>query len=159
MTDRADWLPVVGSLEYDTMAEAIEALKSIGDGKWKWHKPSGNGKRHAYFVCNAHKKCGFLRRAVRMDGMFILHECGEHGEEVNLFQRKNSALTFAQDADLRKAMDMGARPGKVMVSWTKEKSAELKKAGLNPLDHKKEGGGLIGAQTPADTQRAHVSHV
>jgi hypothetical protein len=150
---RKQWTPV-GSSTYKTMAETRIALKGMEGAKWKWAKPPGNGHGTSVFQCNAHKECARLLKAQLCDDGYVIMGAGEHGTEVNDKKRKNSTLSFEMEAEVRKSMDQGGRPAGLRVALTKEKVSELKSAGLDPNEHKMDGGGLKGAlpslSSPAD---------
>ena len=139
------WLPIASD-ECSTMKEAIKAIRAVAPGKWKWAKCPGNGVTQAYFVCNAHVGCGYVVRASSCDSGFILHAKGQHSTEVNNYKRKNSSLTFEEEAGLRLALDVGGRPGGLLASWTKEAMQEKEKDGLDPLDYTHDEGGMEGAR-------------
>jgi len=139
------------------MKQAQKEAKREGEGKWKWAAAPGNGKTRSVFCCNAHDKCEMLIRVILLDGAYYLQQKGEHNEVINLKRRKNSSLTFEQEAKLIECMDMGGKPAGTLCSMTCAKSKELKEAGENPLNHKKEEGGLIGAIIDASSMLLTVS--
>ena len=130
-----------------TIKDGIAVANGQGEGKWKWAKPSGNCVENAYRQCNAHVDCKHVIRIAEVKGVgFCLYTNGmEHAAEATTKKRKNSILTWKDDAHLRKSMDEGATPGAMLVSMTKAKVKELKAQGLDPLMHKNEQGGLEGA--------------
>ena len=120
--------------------------------RWKFHQ-GGNGKTHAYLRCNAHVDCGVLRRLTVQDLpaedeqlTFGVEEKGKHTTVLQTKARANAALTLAQEKVVQIATDAGSSPAAMLVALTKDKLAELKRRGLNPLQHKKKGGGLKGAR-------------
>ena len=79
----------------------------------------------------------------------------QHTAEPTLKRRANSILNWDDEAALRKGVEYGNTPGQVHVSLSKEEIKRLKAAGEDILRHKREEGGLKGAQT----RRCHVCHV
>ena len=130
-----------------TIQLAIASITKVEDGKWKFAKSPGNGVTNRYFVCNAHKDCGRLLKVGKKDGMFCIFLDGEHTVEPSFGKRKNSTLSWADDDRLKRAVDQGAKPGGVHVSLSKAKALELEQDGLDPLEHKKDKGGLEGEHT------------
>ena len=63
--------------------------------------------------------------------------CGE-------YKRKNSSLTFTDEATLVASMELGGRPASVRVALTKVESKRLLEAGEDELQHKRPEGGLKG---------------
>ena len=151
--DTDSWVPS-GLAEAATMTEAKALVHRQEGGKWKWAKPSGDCVRTAYFQCNAHVDCPRVMRITKDGaGLFNIWVKGEHGEEVNLKRRKNSTLTFDEEAALRVAIDAGVRPGAFVVAKTKERLTELKYAGEDPVAHKRPEGGLEGEHTRRSNAR------
>ena len=130
--------------EYATMAQAKSEAKKTENGKWKYDKPSGNGTTTAYFVCNAHEKCGRKMKVAKGGGVCHIFYKGKHTAVPTKGARKNSTLTWEQDAELKKAIDQGAKPGQIRVSMLKAKAGEHHDAGHDPLAHKDAEGGLEG---------------
>ena len=75
---------------------------------------------------------------------FHLSYKGEHAVVKTFGARKNSSLSWAQEKDLKMAIDQGSKPGEVLVSWLKGAVAQLEAKGQDPLDHKMDAGGLEG---------------
>ena len=148
--EEAPW--VIANLgTHTTIKEGITAGKNAEDGKWKWAKPPGDGRRFAYFQCNAHVDCLRLLRVSGSPGSFTISFKGEHlTKGLTKGKRSNSTLTWEADEKLRSAADMGARPAQLRVTMLKEKSELLKVAGEDPLAHKAPAGGLEGAWNAAD---------
>lgn len=144
--DTAEWTPA--SLPwYNTMTEAQKAGKELEGGRWIWWRQApGDGKRCARYVCNAHQDCKKMMQVKLYGGCgFQVELMGKHSEEVNLYPRKNSALTFDARARLKEGTDSGSKPAGVLSSMTKAERDKLKARGEDPLDHKRAGGGLEGA--------------
>lgn len=151
--DATEWMPC-GIPAVTTMAEAKAVAQMQEGGKWKWAKPPGDGVRTVYLMCNAHVGCLRLQKISKDGaGMFNIWAKGTHSEEVNLKRRKNSPLTFDEEAALRTAIDAGVRPGAFVVAKTKEKLSELKSSGEDPLAHKRPEGGLEGKHTRPSNAR------
>ena len=143
--DADSWM-LCGIAPSATMAEAKAVAHRQEDGKWKWAKPPGDGVRTVYLMCNAHVGCLRMQRISKDGaGLFNIWAKGNHGEEINLKRRKNSLLTFDEEAALRTAMDSGVRPGAFVVAQTKERLTTIKDAGEDPLAYKKPEGGLEGS--------------
>ena len=100
------------------------------------------------FCCNAHTGCKRLLRVYLNDGKYTIQGSGEHGLEPNLKKRKNSTLSFEEEARVRESMDQGGRSAGLRVAMTTSKARELKEAGLIPEDYKNEEGGLTGSRLP-----------
>ena len=128
----------------DTIKEAIKAAKKLEGGKWKWSKPSGNCKTNAYHDCNAHVECGRRMKVLKFGEKFYIFFKGKHSEEPTLKKRKNSLLTWDEDEQLVKAVDVGVKPAQLRVSLTKKAASELTDKGVDPLSNKDEQGGLTG---------------
>ena len=111
------------------MKEGQVLAKKEPTGKWKWAPSPGDGKRYSVFMCNAHKDSQYRMRVAAVDGIFYLQFKGEHAAEENTRPRKNSALTFDQDAKLKLGMDQGARPAGVLASLTVEAKDRLREQG------------------------------
>ena len=128
------------------MAEAKKMKATLEGGKWKWARPPGNGFSTAYFVCSGHTDCKRLL-VIRLasDGKFYIYLKGEHASEPSFGKRKNSTLSWADDAKLRVGVDQGATPAAMRVSMTNEQLLELKDQGEDPMQHKNDEGGLQGA--------------
>ena len=138
-----EWM--VSSLPpHDTIKEAIKAAKKLEGGKWKWSRPSGNCKTNAYHDCNAHVECGRRMKVLKFGEKFYIFFKGKHSEEPTLKKRKNSLLTWDEDDQLVKAVDVGVKPAQVRVRMTKEAASELIDKGVDPLSNKDEQGGLTG---------------
>ena len=141
---RKQWLPV-NSVTYETMAEGRMVLKGMEGGKWKWAASPGNGRTSSVYQCNAHNECPRLLKVQICDNGYVIMGTGEHGTEVKGKRRKNSTLNFEMEAEVRKSMDQGGKSAGLRVALTKEKVSELRSAGLDPNEHKMDGGGLKGA--------------
>ena len=85
-------------------------------------------------------------RVAAVDGAFYIQFKGEHAAEVNTRARKNSPLTFDEEAKLKLGLDQGAKPAGVLVSLTVEAKGKLQEQGLDPLQHKRTAGGLEGVR-------------
>ena len=127
-----------------SMEDGKKQVKQQEEKKWKWAASPGDGKRFAVFQCNAHLNCTRFIRVAKHDDCFYLEEKGKHTTEVNTRKRKNSTLTFDEEATLKLLVDGGCKPGGACVSMLNQKATELKEIGEKPLDHKKDDGGLIG---------------
>ena len=146
---------LVGAVKAASLKAACKQMRDglEDDGlRWKWHQ-GGNGKTHAYLRCSAHVDCGVLRRLTVQDlpaedGQltFGVEEQGKHTTVLETKARANAALTLAQEKVVQVAVDAGSSPAAVLVALTKDKVAELKRRGLNPLQHKKKKGGMKGAR-------------
>ena len=122
---RLEWTIVPELTPSASLADAIIQLKNSGSKKWKWAKSPGNGQSYSVFQCNAHVDCGHLRMAARLDGSYVIKECGTHGAEENLKKRKNSPLTFSEEEAVRSSITSGTRPASlglvcasVHASWS-----------------------------------------
>ena len=141
---RMEWLPL-GAPEFGTMAEAKKHLHHMEASKWKWARPPGDGKTQARFCCTSHEDCERLLR-VKLDGfMYILEGLGEHSLVPTLKKRSNSTLTLDMERRVRESMDQGGTSSGLCVALTNTKAAEIRAEGMDPVDFKREGGGLIGA--------------
>ena len=80
----------------------------------------------------------------RLNGFFLLTKHQEHTVEVKQYKRKNSILTYDEQAALKQGLDGGTKPGGVHLARTLKEMTELEEKGENPLLHKKAGGGLEG---------------
>ena len=144
MLTNGGWLPIEGAT-FTSMKDGVDALKQMLPGKWKWAKPSGNCISNAVMQCNAHMLCKHFRSVRRTAiGCFQIFEKGKHTAEPTLKRRKNSILNWEDDAKLRSAIQMGGKPGAVLVELTASASKKLKAAGEDPLSkkHKRKAGGL-----------------
>ena len=128
------------------MKEGRILAKKEPPGKWKWAPCPGDGRRFSVFMCNAHKECPYRMRVAAVDGAFYIQFKGEHAAEVNARARKNSPLTFDEEAKLKLGLDQGAKPGGVLVSLTVEAKDKLQEQGLDPLQRKRTAGGLEGVR-------------
>ena len=142
-----------------TIKLAEESITAVEDGKWKMARSPGNGVTNHYFVCNAHVSCGRMLKVSRVDGAFAIFLKGEHTTEQTFGKRKNSTLSWEDDDRLKRAVDQGAKPGGVFVSLSKAKVEELHKDGLDPLEHKKDDGGLVGENTQQRSTQYHSRYV
>ena len=141
---RMEWLPL-GAPEFGTMAEAKKHLQNMEASKWKWARPPGDGKTQARFCCTSHEDCERLLR-VKLDGfMYILEGLGEHSLVPTLKKRSNSTLTLDMERRVRESMDQGGTSSGLCVALTNTKAAEIRGEGTDPVDFKREDGGLIGA--------------
>ena len=128
-----------------TIEAAKDAAKQLPPYKWKWHrKAPGDGVSRAVMVCNAHKGCTRMVMVKKMHDGFRIFEKGEHTSEINNKPRTNSTLTFDALDALKVGMSQGARPSGILVSLTLKREQELKTEGKDPLQHKKDKGGLEG---------------
>ena len=150
-----DW--VLSDLpEAPNMQAAKKLLRASGDGKWKQAAKPGNQEAWAVLQCNAHINCGHFGAIKKVGAaLFCIFEKGQHTVEPTLKRRANSILNWDDEAALRKGVEYGNTPGQVHVSLSKEEIKRLKAAGEDILRHKREEGGLKGAQT----RRCHVCHV
>ena len=80
------------------MKDAQKLAKVEPPGKWKWAASPGDGRRFSVFVCNAHIKCPLFMRVAAVGDSYYLQFKGEHAVEENTRARKNSAMTFAEEA-------------------------------------------------------------
>ena len=83
-------------------------------GKALWL--SGNCKTTAYMVCNAHIGCGRHLKVHKVDDIYYVSFKGDHTQDPTLGKRKNSTLTWDQEAALMSGVDQGGRPSAVRVS-------------------------------------------
>ena len=150
---RLEWTIVPELTPSASLADAIIQLKNSGSKKWKWAKSPGNGQTHSVFQCNAHVDCGHLRMAARLDGSYVIKECGTHGAEENLKKRKNSPLTFSEEDAVRSSITSGTRPASLLASMTERKVQELRAEGMDPLAHKHAEGGLTGTRAAMNMPR------
>jgi hypothetical protein len=145
-----------------SMEEGRTLLKQQAPGKWKVAPYPGDGRVRYNFQCNAHINCDKWMRVVNIGDSFDIQEKGEHGVDVTVKKRKNSALSWAEEAVVMQGIHQGGRPGAMVVAMTKAVADELRSAGKDPLKEKKPTGGLQG-MTPV-LQKAcivwlHVSRV
>ena len=127
-----------------TMDEALEVIRAFGEGKWKWNKPTGNCTTNAQLRCNAHVGCPVVMKTQLEGAEFKFYKRGIHGQESNVKKRKNSALTFDEEADARLALDMGGRPGKLYCALTLKELGRVKEAGESVEEAKDDNGGMKG---------------
>ena len=140
----AEW-QVYESVQANDLKEAVKIAKQEGDGRWKWAASPGNGQSYSILQCNAHVDCPVLLMVKkRPNGFFLLTKHQEHTKEMKLYKRKNSILTYDEEAALKLGLDGGTKPGGVHLARTLKGMKELEEKGENPLLHKKEGGGLKG---------------
>ena len=140
----AEW-QVYKSVPAGDLKEAVKIAKLEGDGKWKWAASPGNGQSYSILQCNAHVDCPVLLMVKkRPNGFFLLTKHQEHTTEMKLYKRKNSILTYGEEAALKLGLDGGTKPGGVHLARTLKEMRELEEKGENPLLRKKEGGGLEG---------------
>ena len=128
------------------MKDAQKLAKVEPPGKWKWAASPGDGRRFSVFACNAHIKCPLVMSVAAVGDSYYLQFKGEHAVEENTRARKNSAMTFAEEATLKQGANMGAKPAQVLVSLTVDKKEQLQREGKDPLQHKRKEGGLEGAR-------------
>jgi hypothetical protein len=156
------WKPVM-QLKATLMKDAQKEAKTYESGRWRWAKNPGDGRLRSSFQCNAHEECTKLIQVKLLhDGSFALQETGEHTLVVKEKRRVNSTLSFTHEAEVRKAVNQGAKPAGILLSLTLEKEAQLEDAGQGVFDNKKEGGGLEGARlldTCVLVCITHVSHM
>ena len=128
----------------------------MGEGKWKAYRPApGNGTTRAVYQCNAHVDCGKLLMAYKKGDTFCIMEKGEHTEEEQLKKRKNSPLSYTQEAAVKFSLDGGGRPAGMRVAMTKSKVEELQKEGMDPMAHKRKEGGMQGELPPRSEHLLH----
>ena len=140
----AEW-QVYESVQANDLKEAVKIAKREGDGRWKWAASPGNGQSYSILQCNAHVDCPVLLMVKkRPNGFFLLTKHQEHTKEMKLYKRKNSILTYEEEAALKLGLDGGTKPGGVHLARTLKEMKELEEKGENPLLHKKESGGLKG---------------
>jgi hypothetical protein len=142
--EETQWLTEAAG-PFATMEEGKVAAKRREEGRWKWASSPGNGKDFSVFACNAHEQCTKLMRVLRVQALYYIQTKGVHGDERKEKKRKNSTLTFTEDAALRTAVNSGSRPAGLRVALTLEKTAELEAQGKDTLNHKLANGGLAGA--------------
>lgn len=141
-TDR--WVPTDGK-RYETIRDAIAAVKESEHAKWKWATPSGNCKTTAYLVCSAHVDCGRRARVSSEGNQFKIMISGKHTTQPTKGRRSNSALTWEQEATMRAAVNEGRTPAVVRSSMLDNAAKRLRDEGEDPLLHKLPEGGLPGA--------------
>ena len=129
---------------FATLLDGKDAAKRALQNKFK--TVPGGGVTRAYFRCNMHKECEFRMCVVKKDGVFRLQQQGEHGTEIEHLKRKNSALTYDQEAAVAQAVECGVRPAAILASFTSSRVSELQEAGEDVMDHKNDQGGLEGEQ-------------
>ena len=140
----AEW-QLYNDVQANDMKEAVKIAKQEGDGRWKWAASPGNGKSYCVLQCNAHVNCPVLLMVKkRQHAFFLLNKLQEHTVEVKQFKRKNSILTYDEQAALKEGLDGGTKPDGVHLARTLKELKELEEKGENPLLHKKAGGGLEG---------------
>ena len=128
-----------------SMKEAVVRAKKIEPGKWKNNLAApGDGKLSRVFRCNAHVDCGMLLRIVRQEGVYTLQMKGAHTTQPKLKARVNSALTYDEAERAMRHIDGGGKPGGIYSQMATAKWKELEDEGKDPLQHKKEEGGLEG---------------
>ena len=150
-----DWVPS-DLPEAPNMQAAKKLLRAFGDGMWKCAAKPGNQETWAVLQCNAHINCGYFGAIKKVGAaLFCIFEKGQHTVEPTLKRRVNSILNWDDETALRKGVEYGNTPGQVHVSLSKEEIKKLKAAGEDILRHKRDEGGLKGAQT----RRRHVSCV
>ena len=97
------------------MKLALKFARTTEDGKWKWAKSPGNGVRNAYLQCNAHKDCGRMLQVKKVDGLFCISYRGEHSIIPTFGKRKNSILSWEDDAAL--TTEGALFTGSTQVHW------------------------------------------
>ena len=141
----AKW-QVYDGVQANDLKEAVKIAKREGDGRWKWAASPGNGKSRCILQCNAHVNCPVLLMVKKeQNGFFLFTKHQEHTVEVKQYKRKNSILTYDEQAALKEGLDGGTKPCGVHLARTLKEMKELEEKGENPLLHKKAGGGLEGA--------------
>ena len=145
MTETSAKWQVYDDVQANDMKEALKIAKREGDGRWKWAASPGNGKSRCILQCNAHVDCPVLLMVKkRLNGFFLLTKHQEHTAEMKQYKRKNSILTYEEEAALKLGLDGGTKPGGVHLARTLKEMKELEDKGENPLLRKKESGGLEG---------------
>ena len=140
----AKW-QVYDGVQANDMKEAVKIAKREGDGRWKWAASPGNGQSYSILQCNAHVDCPVLLMVKkRHNEFFLLTKHQEHTVEMKQYKRKNSILTYDEEAALKLGLDGGTKPGGVHLARTLKEMKELEEKGENPLLHKKADGGLEG---------------
>ena len=74
-------------------------------------------------------------------------------------KRKNSLLTWEEDEELAKAVDVGVKPAQLRISLTKKAASELIGKGVDPLSNKEEQGGLTGTLRIEDMSIRCIGYV
>ena len=148
-TPRSDsskvWLPV-NARDLGSMKEGQTLLKTLEGGMWKWHVTQpGDGRTRSNFQCNGHEDCKRELRVVKVNDVYMIQGRGSHGEIPKGKKRANSTLSVQQEKLMRFALDQGGKPAGIRVAMTKQKIEELEGAGADPLLHKADMGGLMGA--------------
>ena len=145
MTETSAKWQLYGDVQANDMKEAVKIAKREGDGRWKWAASPGNGRNYSILQCNAHVDCPVLLMVKkRHNEFFLLTKHQEHTVEMKLYKRKNSILTYDEEAALKLGLDGGTKPGGVHLARTLKEMKELEEKGENPLLRKKESGGLEG---------------
>ena len=133
-----------------TLKEAVQQQKEKG----LWKRPdkgsSGDYERHAYLQCNAHVGCQVQRRISAKAGgdseiCIAVHETGTHTTAPQEKRRGNASMTYKQEEFVKRGVNMGVRPARILTELTQLRFEELEAAGYDPDDFKKEKGGLKGA--------------
>ena len=140
----AEW-QIYKSVQAGDLKEAVKIAKLEGDGRWRWAASPGNGRNYSVLQCNAHVDCPVLLMVKkRLNEFFLLTKHQEHTAVLKQYKRKNSILTYEEEAALMLGLDGGTKPGGVHLARTLKEMKELEEKGENPLLRKKEGGGLEG---------------
>jgi hypothetical protein len=88
---------------------------------------------------------------VLKEGYYILQESGVHSEELSPKNRSNSAMSATQEDAVLGALVTGAKPSQSRAQLTTAAEAKLVQEGKNPLQHKRDEGGLLGASLTQNT--------
>jgi hypothetical protein len=113
--DRTGWVDL--SL-HETYKQALQAVKADIHGPVKWAKNTGKtGDRR--LVCNAHSSCKWPLRIVQQgsEGKWKVqsHKDGQHTSESKLKRRKNSVLTYEQEAVAVDMLQKGIAPYQLCI--------------------------------------------
>jgi hypothetical protein len=134
------WSSVRGP--YNSVKEAMQDKGSVvhGDncGQWAWNQ-AGQGSKQ-WLHCNAHEDCQVqLRGCSTLEGVYLQVTDGvAHNPKTKGKRRKNSGLSYEQEASVVKSIDKcGAKPRKMLEAMTLEGLRE-------PGPKKMPEGGLVG---------------
>lgn len=160
-----DMEDTTGVLMWQSLGDAVDSCKEakaaakkldLGTaGKWRVDRACpGDGVARAQLQCNAHDDCPFRLIIRRRNGEWCVMSTGQHGTQVREKARKNSVLTFEEQAQVRTSVKTGAKPAELLAAMTDDMLEDCKGKGITP--EKRDGGGLKGGQQKDTAYRFHI---
>ena len=119
-----------------------------GNREWQVNrKAPGDGKTRKSWHCNSHENCAVVVKLSQAGGnTWQLVITGQHAVEPKLKRRANSAMTIEQERHVKRSLNEGSNPGRILAAMTTEKEHEYKERNIDPLQMKKQKGGLQGVR-------------